>query len=75
MAKKQAKKISEQIRRAIDESGLTRYRIAQLAEIDESALGKFYRGDRMLSLKALDRLGAVLNLEIVIRKSGKPKGK
>ncbi|WP_197533730.1 helix-turn-helix domain-containing protein [Symmachiella dynata] len=59
--------MSDQIRQAIDDSGLTRYRIAQEAGIDESALAKFYNGHRGLSMKALDRLGEVLNLEIRIR--------
>lgn len=60
--------LSEQIRQAIDESSLSRYQISKEAEIDESALAKFYHGHRGLSLANLDKLGLVLGLRIVIEK-------
>jgi transcriptional regulator with XRE-family HTH domain len=65
MAKRTVKKLSDQIRRAIDESGLTRYRIAQDTGIDESALSKFYNGTRGLTLDNLDALCEYLQLRIV----------
>ncbi len=55
MAKKQTKLVSDQIRQAIDDSGLTRYRIAQETGISETALALFYNGHRGLSMKALER--------------------
>jgi transcriptional regulator with XRE-family HTH domain len=80
MANPQTDKLSDQltgqIRRAIDESGLTRYRIAKETDIDESALAKIYNGHRALSMEALDRLGEFLNLEIIVRrKPSKAKGR
>ena len=69
-----AKKLSEQIREAIDESGLTRYRIAQETGIDESALAKCDHGTRGLSLDALDRLGVYLGLRIVSDRDTTQKG-
>ncbi len=67
--------MSDQIRQAIDDSGLTRYEIAKHTGIDESALAKFYNGDRGLSMKALNALGECLELKITLgRKPGK-KGK
>lgn len=57
-------KLSDQIRRAIAESGTSRYRIAQETGINESSLAKFFNRRRGISLDALDRIGELLNLEI-----------
>ena len=61
-------KLSEQIREAMDDSGLTRYRIAQDTGIDESTLAKFYHGTRGMSLESLDVLCAYLELRIVSKR-------
>ena len=72
MAKKYPKKLSDQLRQAIDDSGLTRYEIAKQTGIDESALAKFYNGHRGLSMEALNALGEFLQLKIILgRKPGK----
>lgn len=70
----QAKKLTDQLRYAIDESGLTRYQIAKETGIDESALAKFYNGHRGLSMKALDALGECLGLSIVLGRKEARKG-
>ena len=69
MAKRRTTKLSDQLRQAIDDSGLTRYEIAKQTGIDQSALGKFYHGDRGLSLDAVDRLGGCLGLTITSQRS------
>lgn len=75
MARGRAKKLTDQLRQAIDESGLTRYRISQETGISEATLSKFYLGQRGLSMKALNALGEYLQLTITLgRKPGK-KGK
>jgi len=66
MAKKRTDLLTDQLRRAIDESGLTRYRIAKATGIDESALAKFYNGRRGLSMEALNALGEYLQLTITL---------
>jgi len=72
MSKQRRKLVSDQIRQAIDDSGLTRYEIAKQTGIDESALAKFYNGHRGLSTPALDALGECLQLKIMLgRKPGK----
>ncbi len=63
------------MRQAIDDSGLTRYRIAKATGIDESAIGKFYNGQRGLSTDALDRIGEYLGLRIVTVRKPKRKGR
>ncbi len=75
MAKRRSKKMTDQIRRAIDDSGLTRYRIAMETGIDESALAKFYNGNRGLSLNNLDLLCEYLGLQIVAERKPAKKGK
>lgn len=56
--------LSDQLRQAIDDSGLTRYRIAKETGISESALAQFYNGRRGLSMEALNSLGKCLQLTI-----------
>jgi len=72
VAKKRTNLLTDQLRQAIDDSGLTRYQIAKATGIDESALGKFYNGHRGLSMEALNSLGEFLQLTIVLgHKTGK----
>lgn len=67
--------LSDQIRQAIDDSGQTRYRIAQETGIDESALAKFYNGHRGFNSDTLDILGEYLDLRIVAERKPAKKGK
>jgi transcriptional regulator with XRE-family HTH domain len=62
---------SEGLRRAIRECGMTRYAISVRTGIDQAALSRFMKGERGLSLAAIDRLMAALNLEIRPRKRGR----
>ena len=66
MAKKRTKLLTDQLRQAIDDSGLTRYRIAKETGISETALAKFYNGHRGLSMEALNALGEFLQLKITL---------
>jgi transcriptional regulator with XRE-family HTH domain len=76
MAKKRSHLLTDQLRQAIDDSGLTRYQIAKATGIDESALAKFYNGRRGLSMGALNALGEFLQLTITLgRKPAPKKGK
>lgn len=76
MSKKRPKLMADQLKQAIDDSGLTRYRIAKETGISESTLAHFYNGYRGLSMKALNALGKCLDLTIVLgRKPNKRKGK
>ena len=64
--KKRTKLMSDQLRQAIDDSGLTRYRISKETGISETALALFYNGHRGLSMKAMNTLGEFLELKIII---------
>jgi transcriptional regulator with XRE-family HTH domain len=73
MARKRSKLLTEQLRQAIDDSGLTRYRIAKETGISESALAQFYNGHRGLSMEALNALGEFLQLKIKLGRKPETK--
>lgn len=75
MAKKRTKLLTDQVRQAIDNSGLTRYRISKETGISETALALFYNGHRGLSMEALNALGEFLELTIIMRRKPSKKGK
>ena len=76
MAKRRTKpkKLTDQLRQAIDDSGMTRYRIAQETGISEATLSKFYLGQRGLSMEALNALGECLQLTIHLGREPEQKG-
>src|SRR5262245_10159295 len=74
MTKRRTKALTDQLRQAIDDSGLTRYQISKETGIDESALAKFYNGHRGLSMEALNALGACLQLTITLGRTPDRKG-
>ena len=69
------KLLTDQLRQALDDSGLTRYRIAKETGISESALAQFYNGHRGLSMDALNALGEFLQLTIHLGRTPDTKGK
>ena len=75
MKKKRTKKLTDQLRQAIDDSGLTRYRIAQESGISEATLSKFYLGQRGLSMEAMNALGECLQLTINLGRKPDKKGR
>ena len=58
--------LSDEIRAAVDASGLTRYRIAKDLGIAESTMSRFMGGKGGLSMDYLDRLGGLLDLHITV---------
>lgn len=80
MAKKKAQSrkptlLTDQLRQAIDDSGLTRYRIAKETGVSESALAQFYNGHRGLSMEAMNALGQFLQLTIHLGRKPKQQRK
>ncbi len=73
MAKHSRTTLIDQIRQAVLDSDMTRYQISKLTDIDQASLSRFVHGERGLSDEAINLIGELLNLEIVVRK--KPKGK
>ncbi len=62
--------LSATLRRAILESGMSRYAIAVKAGVDQAALSRFMAGKRGVSLDTADKLIDALGIEIRYRKRG-----
>jgi hypothetical protein len=69
---KKREKLSDQVRRAVDASGMSRYRICKTLGIAESTMSRFMAGHGGLGMAYLDDLADLLDLNITI---GKRKGK
>ena len=72
MARKR-KPLSEQLRDAILEADVSRYRISQDTGLTEAALSRFVNGVSGLSLDSIDIVAEYLELDIVRRKPTKRK--
>ncbi len=64
MAKKQ--RFSEQLRRAVRQSDLSRYRISKQTGIAQSVLSRFVNQGAGLSMESVDRLCECLGLSVVV---------
>jgi hypothetical protein len=69
---KQRPSLSDQLRKAITAATLSRYRIAQETGISQSALSLFCARKRGLSLRSIDALAALLELDLRPRKHRTP---
>jgi transcriptional regulator with XRE-family HTH domain len=64
--------LSEQLREAIEKSGMTRYELSKRTGVSQCSLSKFILRQRPgLSFDAMDRVGQELGLVIVKKKSTK----
>ncbi len=68
-------KLSDQLRRILAESGLSRYEIAKRSGVDEAALSRFASGQRGLTTETLDRLGEALGLELKVKRPDRKRKK
>ena len=68
MMKQRAKQFSDEIRAAVADCGMTRYRIAQETGIDGAALCRFVQGRVGLSLDNLDKLAKCIDLHVVSKR-------
>jgi len=66
---KRRDKLTDQIRRAIDESGVSRYRLWKETGIDQATLSRFMAGKAGMTLKSLDVLAGALGLRVVADRS------
>ena len=70
--------IEDQLRQAILNAGITRYRIGKLSGVSETSLSFFVAGKRSLRLDMAAKIAAVLGLELrpaERRQAGKGKGR
>ena len=64
---KRLKPLSEQLRKLIKDSELSRYEIAKRSEVDASQLHRFVNGTGRLTTDSLDRIGEVLGLSFTTK--------
>jgi hypothetical protein len=62
-----AKRFSDQIRDAVNASGLSRYAICKAIGFNQGAMSRFMAGRGGLSTEILDRLAELLGLEVVAK--------
>ena len=62
--KKQRLSLSDELRQAIERSGVSRYSIWQQTGIDQGSLSKFMDGERGLSIESIDQIAELLGLHI-----------
>ena len=66
-------KFSDELRRAVDASELSRYRICKCLGVSESLLSRFMCGKGGLSIDTLDALAELLDLHVAAGKQPKKK--
>jgi hypothetical protein len=71
---KKREKLSDQVRRAIDESKLSHYRICKILDLAEATMSRFMNGHGGLSMETLDALGDLLDLNVTFRRRRRQKG-
>jgi len=64
MTKKQVKQFSDEIRAAVENCGISRYRISKLTGIDAAVLCRFVQGQVGLSMDSLDKLASEIELHV-----------
>jgi transcriptional regulator with XRE-family HTH domain len=68
------KRFSDQIRRAVDSSGMSRYAICKAIGLPQSAMSRFMAGNSGLSLDTLDKLAELLGFSVATRPKRKKVG-
>jgi transcriptional regulator with XRE-family HTH domain len=63
-------KFSDQLRRAVDDCGISRYRLAKMLGVSQSLLSRFMAGN-WLGQATLDSLAEFLDLHVAIGKRQK----
>ena len=66
--KRKPVKLSEQVRRAVEKSGMSRYAICKAIGMHESVMSRFMNGKGGLQQDGLDALADLLELDVVARR-------
>ena len=73
MAKKHAR-FSDEIRSAVEQSGLSRYAICKVLGIPQSSMSRFMSDENWLGQGTLDALAELLDFHVVAGERRKKKG-
>ena len=66
-----AKTFTDEIRRSVDMSGMSRYQICKDLDIDQATMSRFMSGERFLREDTLNKLAKLLDLHLAPRTKGK----
>lgn len=66
--------MSNQVRQAIDNCGMTRYAIAKATGVSEGALSRFMSGDRDMTLRTLERIALLIGVSLTVKRPKRKKG-
>ena len=66
---------TEQMRKLIEECGVTRYRICKDCGLDQSAVSRFMSGERGMNLSDLDKIAAYLDWSIISKSKSTERSK
>lgn len=73
MAKKRPARFTDELRAAIENCGVSRYRISKLTGIDAAVLCRFVQGQAGLSMDSLDALAECIGLSLVTKNKTRVK--
>ena len=73
MGRRPSQPFQDQLREAIDASPLSRYRICKLAGFSQATMCRFMKRHGSMSLPSVDRVVAVLDLDLVPRSRRKAR--
>jgi plasmid maintenance system antidote protein VapI len=65
---KESRKLSDQLRQAIDASGMSRYEVCKALKVDQGLMSRFMAGKSGLSIETIDKLGALFDLQLITSK-------
>ena len=70
---------SDQVRRAVENCGVSRYAIAKASGVTEGALSRFVAGKRDMTLRTLERIAPIIGVSLKVnthrRRAAGGKGK
>lgn len=67
--------MNDQVKQAVEQSGLTRYRICKLSGVSQGMLSRFMNGYTDMTLATLDRIAPVIGVSLVVRKPKRTKSR
>jgi transcriptional regulator with XRE-family HTH domain len=71
---KKRTRFSDEIRAAVERSGLSRYAICKSLGIPQSSMSRFMSGENWLGQETIDALAELLDLRVAAGKRPKKKG-
>ena len=67
--------MSDQVRQAIRNCGMTQYAIAKATGITKGALSRFMAGERDMNLRTLQRIAPAIGVSLTVKKPNRSKGR